>query len=44
MKLSSRLFRLSRKVRDIEVIAKPWKVPRRVKNKVIGRKWIRKFW
>lgn len=45
-KLSSKLFRLSRITRDMEVIASgnPKKMTRRLKNKILGRKVIRKLW
>jgi hypothetical protein len=40
------LYKASRKVRDIEVLASgnPAKIARRWKNKFLGRKIIRKFW
>lgn len=45
-KMSSKLFNLSRFVRDIEVISSgsPSKIGRRAVNKVVGRRLIRKVW
>ena len=45
-KLVSGLFKLARVVNDISKVASgdPKKIARRVKNKIIGRKIIRKIW
>jgi len=45
-KLVSFLFNLARKANDISKLASgdPKKITRRIKNKVIGRKLIRKIW
>ena len=45
-KLVSSLYKLARLVNDISKVASgdPKKIARRVKNKIIGRKIIRKIW
>jgi hypothetical protein len=45
-KLVSFLYNLARKLNDIKAITSgdPKKIARRVKNKIIGRKIIRKIW
>jgi hypothetical protein len=45
-KTVSFLYKLARKLNDVKVITSgdPKKVARRVKNKIIGRKLIRKIW
>ena len=45
-KIVSFLYNLARKANDIEKLSSgdPKKIARRVKNKVIGRKIIRKVW
>ena len=45
-KLVSFLYNLARKANDVEKIKSgdPKKIVRRVKNKVIGRKLIKKIW
>jgi len=45
-KLVSFLFNLARKANDVSKVAigDPKKITRRVKNKVIGKKLIRKIW
>jgi len=45
-KAVSFLYKLARKANDVKVITsgKPGKIARRVKNKIIGRKLIRKIW
>jgi len=45
-KLVSSLFKLARVVNDLSKVASgdPKKIIRRIKNKVIGRKLIRKIW
>ena len=45
-KLVSSLFKLARKANDIQKVLSgdPVKITRRVKNKIIGRKLIRKIW
>jgi len=45
-RLVSGLFKLARVVNDISKVASgnPKKIIRRVKNKIIGRKVIRKIW
>ncbi|MBA7694811.1 hypothetical protein ES703_103424 [subsurface metagenome] len=45
-KLVSFLYNLARKLNDVKVITSgdPKKIARRVKNKIIGRKIIRKIW
>ncbi|MDY6794678.1 MAG: hypothetical protein SWK76_05285 [Actinomycetota bacterium] len=45
-KNSSKMFKLSRIMRDLEVITSgsPKKVASRAKNKYVGRKVIRKLW
>ncbi|MBA7532855.1 hypothetical protein ES705_25085 [subsurface metagenome] len=45
-KLVSLLFNLARKANDISKVASgdPKKITRRIKNKIIGRKLIRKIW
>jgi len=46
MKATSWLYRAARLFRDVEVIAsgKPGRMLRRAKNKVVGRKIVRKLW
>lgn len=46
MKITKLLYKLARISRDIEVVASgnPKKVVRRVKNKILGRKLIRRLW
>jgi len=45
-KIVSFLYNLARKANDIEKLSSgdPKKIARRVKNKIIGRKIIRKVW
>jgi len=45
-KLVSSLFKLARVANDISKVASgdPKKIARRIKNKIIGRKLIRKIW
>jgi len=45
-KLVSSLFKLARIANDISKVASgdPKKIARRIKNKIIGRKLIRKIW
>ncbi|GAI78031.1 unnamed protein product [marine sediment metagenome] len=45
-KLVSFLYKLARKANDVKVITSgdPKKMARRVKNKIIGRRLIRKIW
>jgi hypothetical protein len=45
-KTVSFLYKLARQANDVKVITSgdPKKVARRVKNKIIGRKLIRKIW
>ncbi|MBA7584164.1 hypothetical protein ES708_26117 [subsurface metagenome] len=45
-KLVSFLYNLARKANDISKVASgdPKKITRRIKNKVIGKKLIRKIW
>jgi len=45
-KTVSFLYKLARKANDVKVITSgdPKKVARRIKNKIIGRKLIRKIW
>ena len=45
-KLVSSLYRLARKAHDISKVASgdPKKITRRIKNKVIGKKLIRRIW
>jgi len=45
-KVVSFLYKLARKANDVKVITSgdPKKMARRVKNKIIGKKLIRKIW
>jgi len=45
-KFISFLFNLARKLTDIRTLASgdPGRITRRIKNKIIGRKLIRKIW
>ena len=45
-KTVSFLYKLARKLNDVKVVTSgnPGKIARRVKNKIIGRKLIRKIW
>jgi len=45
-KLVSFLYKLARQANDVKVITSgdPKKIARRVKNKIIGRKLIKKIW
>ena len=45
-KLVSFLYKLARQANDVKVITSgnPKRIARRVKNKIIGRKLIRKIW
>jgi len=45
-KTVSFLYKLARKANDVKVITSgdPSRIARRVKNKIIGRKLIRKIW
>jgi len=45
-KLVSSLYRLARLANDVTTLASmnPKKIARRVKNKIIGRKLVRKVW
>jgi len=45
-KLVSSLYKLARVVNDISKVASgdPKKITRRIKNKIIGRKLIKKIW
>jgi len=45
-KLTSSLYKLARLSRDAEVVTSgnPKKIMRRAKNKILGRKVIRKLW
>lgn len=42
-KLRSKLYKTARLLGDIEAIASPKKLPRRLKNKYIGRKIVSKL-
>ena len=45
MKLTTLLYRAARLSNDLDALAKPERLPRRVKNKVIGRALGRaRFW
>jgi hypothetical protein len=40
----SALYRAARLLGDVEAICKPRRIPRRVANKLIGRKVVRRLW